>query len=79
MRIVQITRLSWDILVICPKTDTQQQKTNVCLFVSCIDVVVAIQTDNVDKHDHLDDNRKRNKSGIKVLDLFRSDLQLHFS
>ena len=47
MRIVQITRLSWDILVICPKTDTQQQKTNVCLFVSCIGDVVAIQSDNV--------------------------------
>ena len=71
MRMLQITRLSWDILVICPKTDTQQtnKQTNVCLFGSCIDDVVAIQSDNVDKHDHLDDNRKRNKSGIKVLDL----------
>ena len=46
---------------------------------SYIDDVVAIQSDNVDKHDHLDDNRKRNKSGNKVLDLLRSDLQLHFS
>ena len=32
----------------------------------------------MDKPDHLDDNRKRNKSGIKVLDLLRSDLQLSF-